>query len=82
MIFLPESTRIDSVLDLSEDKTVHCRLLSNLKVQSNLQDSVVTPTKWTEKKMRPSKASCHLPVCQSVYRVIDRSIWKTYIAVK
>ena len=53
MICSPEST-IAGVLNLSEDKTVHCRLLSNLKVQSNLQDSVVTPTKWTE---RPLKAS-------------------------
>ena len=62
MICSPEST-IAGVLDLTEDKTVHCRLLSNLKVQSNLQDSVVTLTKWTE---RPSKASCHLPVRRSV----------------
>ena len=62
MICSPESTTA-GVLGLSEDKTVHCRLLSNLKVRSNLQDSVVTPTKWTE---RPSKASCHLPVRRSV----------------
>ena len=64
VICSPEST-IAGVLNLSEDKTVHCRLLSNLKVRSNLQDSVVTPTKWTERKTRPSKASCHLPVHQS-----------------
>ena len=50
VICSPEST-IAGVLYLSEDKTVHCRLLSNLKVRSNLQDSVVTPTKWTEMKM-------------------------------
>ena len=55
MICLSEST-IACVMDLSEDKTVHCRLLSNLNVRSNLQDSVVTPTKWTERKTRPSKA--------------------------
>ena len=58
MIYSPEST-IARVLNLSEDETVHCRLLSNLKVRSSLQDmySVVTLNKWTE----PSKASCHLP---------------------
>ena len=53
MICSPELT-IAGVLGLSEDKTVHCKLLSNLKVRSNLQDSVVTPTKWTE---RPSPFS-------------------------
>ena len=52
VICSPEST-IAGILDLSEDKTVHCRLLSNLKVQSNLQDSVVTLTKSTERKTRP-----------------------------
>ena len=47
VICSPEST-IAGVLDLSENKTVHCRLLRNLKVRSNLQDSVVkAPTKWT-----------------------------------
>ena len=60
----------DGVLGLSEDKTVHYRLLSNLKVRSNLQHSVVTPTKWTE---RPSKASCHLLYVGSVAAI---KVWQ------
>ena len=62
MICSPEST-IACVLDLSEDKTVHCRLLSNLKVRSNLQDSVVTQTKWSVEILSVERCQMSIGMC-------------------
>ena len=60
----PEST-IAGILDLSEDKTVNGRLLSNLKVPPDLQDSVATLTKWTERNRSTKPLESYLTCATS-----------------